>query len=95
MMITHRIESVRVYNEIFDALNLISKQKGENLYPQGKEYVTHALKDKGIRKITIMKREINSKYKYPFMQIWITLNPATLIEKEYEELIFIIKEIRC
>lgn len=87
MTITHRIESVRVYNEIFDALNLISKQKGVNLYSQGKEYITHALKDKGIRKIAVMKREINSKYKYPFMQISITLNPAILIGKGYGEII--------
>lgn len=32
MTITHRIYSVRVYNKVFDALNLINKPKGKNLY---------------------------------------------------------------
>lgn len=87
MTITYNIISLRIYSEIIENLKLISKEKGYNLYPNGNEYVTHAFSNFGMKKVSVLKRHINSKYQYPYMKISINLNPAILIGKGYEELI--------
>ena len=87
MTITHSILSKKIYDEIFENLNKLSKSKEGRFYPKGNEYITHAMKDKGFSRIALMKKKINSKYKYPYMQISITLNPAILIGKNIEDII--------
>lgn len=87
MTITHRIESTRIYNEVFKSLKDISERNGKAFYPEKSEYITHAMKEKGFQRIALMKKSVSSKYQYPYMQLSITLNPAILIGKGYEEII--------
>ena len=87
MTITHSIISRKIYDEIFENLNKLSKSKVGRFYPKGNEYITHAMKDKGFSRIALMKKKVNSKYKCPYMQISITLNPAILIGKNIEDII--------
>lgn len=87
MTITHSIISRKIYDEIFENLNKLSKSKEGRFYPKGNEYITHAMKDKGFSRIALMKKKVNSKYKCPYMQISITLNPAILIGKKIEDIV--------
>lgn len=86
MTITYRIESIRTYNEVFKSLKDISESNSKAFYPEQSEYITHAMKEKGFQRIALMRKMVSSKYKYPYMQLSITLNPATLIGKGYEEI---------
>lgn len=75
-MISNRILSAKVFNEIYKELEKVSGLKPRKI----KEvYVTEALKDKGFTHIMLTNKRIDSKYKYNFIQITIIINPVKLL----------------
>lgn len=77
LTITHQIKSPKVFDEIYKGLEIRVGQKPKKI---GKgNYVTEELKEIGLTYIRLTNKEVNSKYKYNFMQISITVNPAKLI----------------
>ena len=83
-MISHRILSAKVFNEIYKELEEITGAKPRKIKDI---YVTEALKDKGFTHIILTNKKIDSKYKYNFMQITIIMNPLKLLEVSKLELL--------
>lgn len=83
-MISHRILSPKVFNEIYKELEEITGVKPRKIKGI---YVTEALKDKGFTHIILTNKKIDSKYKYNFMQITIIMNPLKLLEVSKLELL--------
>ncbi|EQB3102277.1 hypothetical protein ACYIU4_003689 [Clostridium botulinum] len=78
--ITHRIFSIKQYNELYEILNNNSKNKNYKLYPDGTGvYKTHYLQDIGFNQIVLRKIYTKPKYKRPYIQIEILFNPKKLI----------------
>ena len=77
-MISHRILSPKVFNEIYKELEEITGVKPQKIKDV---YVTEALKEKGFTYIILTNKKIDSKYKYNFMQITIIMNPVKLLER--------------
>jgi hypothetical protein len=79
-----------MYNQIFKALDIISKREGVNFYPKDgsnkNTYVTNALKDKGFTEISLTKTKTDAKYKYPQKKLEIQLNPTKLLGRDIIEL---------
>lgn len=91
LLITNRIIENSTYQIIYNKLEEISKKKGEHLYPKcktktKKEYITNALKDEGFTEIRLLKKSVDKKYNYPYMQISILLNPTKLLGRDIVEL---------
>lgn len=84
--ITDRIITKKTYDEIYRSLDIISKNNNVNLYPVEGGYTTHALKDKGFTRITLLKKSVDPKYNHPYMQLEIQLNPTKLLGKDIIEL---------
>lgn len=77
-MITYRILSPKVFNEIYKGLEQLTGEKPKKV--KDGCYITKTLKEQGFTQIKLTNKKINaSKYKYNFMQISIILNPAKLI----------------
>lgn len=83
-MISHRILSPKVFNEIYKELEEITGVKPRKIKDI---YVTEELKDKGFTHIILTNKKIDSKYKYNFMQITIIINPLKLLEVSKLELL--------
>ena len=83
-MISHRILSAKVFNEIYKELEEITGVKPRKIKDI---YVTEALKDKGFTHIILTNKKVDSKYKYNFMQIKIIMNPLKLLEVSKLELL--------
>lgn len=77
LVITHRILSPKVFNEIYKNIEKITGNKAIKV--KAGTYVTSALKDIGFTNIQLTNKKVDSKYKYNFMQIKIILNPVKLI----------------
>lgn len=89
LLITHQIIHDEMYNQIFKALDGISKRQGVPFYPKDDNkniYVTNALKDKGFTQISLTKTKIDPKYKYPQKKLEIQLNPTKLLGRNIIEL---------
>ena len=83
-MISHRILSAKVFNEIYKELEEITGVKPRKIKDI---YVTEALKDKGFTHIILTSKKIDNKYKYNFMKITIIMNPLKLLEVSNLELL--------
>lgn len=86
VLITNRIYNIKMYNEIYKSLLVISKNNGVELYKSDIGYVTHALKNKGFTEIVLIKKYTQSKYTHPILQLTIQLNPTKLLNKNIVEL---------
>ncbi|WP_040191080.1 hypothetical protein, partial [Clostridium culturomicium] len=65
------------FDEIYKELERITGEKPRKV-SQG-IYVNNELREAGFTKVQLTNKKINSKYKYNFMQITITLNPVKLL----------------
>ena len=85
LTITHQIISPKTFDEIYKRLELIAREKPRKV----KEgcYVSEGLKEEGFTYIKLTSKKVNSKYKYNFMQITITMNPLKLIGRNKLEVL--------
>ena len=85
LTITHQIISPKTFDEIYKRLELIAREKPRKV----KEgcYVSEGLKEEGFTYIKLTSKKVNSKYKYNFMQIIITMNPLKLIGRNKLEVL--------
>lgn len=82
--ITSRITSKKLYEELFETLKNNSSYAHYPFYPDGDTlYKTHYLQDMGFNTILLRKLYPKEKYKRPFMQIEIFLNPKKLISDNH------------
>lgn len=86
-MISHRLISIRDYNEIFRVLDLISKKNNTTFRKKKYGYETKALIDYGFNKVILKKVKVDKKYKHDYLNITIILNPIRLINKNKLEVI--------
>lgn len=85
LMISHRIISSKVFNEIYKGLeNLTGKKPRKVGYG---EYTIEELKEEGFTYIKLINKRINKRYKYNFMQITIIMNPVKLIKRNKLEVL--------
>ncbi|MCQ2969807.1 MAG: hypothetical protein MJ191_06840 [Clostridium sp.] len=77
LMITHRILSYKMFEEIYKELEARAGKKARKVHEGC--YRIEALKEEGFTHIILTNKKIDSKYKYNFMQITIILNPVKLI----------------
>lgn len=82
LLITNRIYNMKMYNEIYKSLQVISKNNGFELYKSTMGYITHALKDQGFTEIVLIKKYTDSKYNQPILQLTIQLNPTKLLNRD-------------
>lgn len=75
-----------MYNQIYKSLEILSKNKGVNLYPHEQGYMTRALKDRGFTEILLSKFKVHEKYRHDYMQLTIQLNPTKLLGRDIIEL---------
>ena len=87
LMISHRLISIKDYNEIFRGLNLISKEHSTTFWKSNLGYETTALRDYGFNKIILKKVKVDKRYKHDYLNITIILNPIKLINKNKLEVI--------
>lgn len=81
--ITSPIISEKSYNNIYNNLKIISKNRGYNLYKESENlYLTNAFADLGIKEVRLRKTKIARKYNYYNKQIEMLVNPKRLIEKK-------------
>ena len=85
LTITHQVMSPKTFDEIYKRLELIAREKPRKV----KEgcYVSEGLKEEGFTCIQLTSKKVNSKYKYNFMQITITMNPLKLIGRNKLEVL--------
>lgn len=81
LMINNRFLSSTYYNEVFKALESISKENGSRFFKSKLGYETNALKEYGFNKIILKKLKIDERYSHDYLSITIILNPAKLIKK--------------
>lgn len=81
LMISHRLISIRDYNELFRVLDLISKENNTTFRKTNLGYETTELRDYGFNKVILKKIKVASKYKHDYLNITIILNPIKLISK--------------
>lgn len=80
--ITSEILSEETYNNIYNSLNKLSKNRGYNLYKEKDDtYKTNVFSDEGLKEIRLRKIKVDKKYNYKNKQIEIFLNPRRLIDK--------------
>ena len=87
LMISHRLISIRDYNEIFRVLDLVSKEHNVRFYKSKLGYETDVLRDYGFNKVILKKVKVDKKYKNDYLNITIILNPIRLINKNKLEVI--------
>lgn len=85
LMISHRIISSKVFNEIYKGLEYLTGKKPRKV-GYG-EYTIEELKEEGFTYIKLINKRINKRYKYNFMQITITMNPVKLIKRNKLEVL--------
>lgn len=81
LMINNRFLSSTYYNEVFKALESISKENGSRFFKGKFGYETNALREHGFNKIILKKLKIDERYRRDYLSITIILNPAKLIRK--------------
>jgi len=90
IVITHQIIPNKLYDQIYHALESLSKRERVKFYPKegskNKTYITNALKDKGFTEISLTKTKTDAKYKYPQKKLEIQLNPTKLLGRDLVEL---------
>lgn len=87
LMISHRLISIRDYNEIFRGLDLINKEHNTRFYKSKLGYETTVLRDYGFNRVILKKIKIDTRYKHDYLNITIILNPIKLINKDNLEVI--------
>ncbi len=87
LMISHRLLSIRDYNEIFRVLALISKENNTTFRKTNLGYETTALRDYGFNKVILKKFKVDKRYKNDYLNITIILNPIKLVNKDKLEVI--------
>ncbi len=87
LMISHRLLSIRDYNEIFRVLALISKENNTTFRKTNLGYETTALRDYGFNKIILKKIKVDTRYKHDYLNITIILNPIKLVNKTRIEVV--------
>ena len=81
LMISNRFLSSTYYNEVFKALESISKENGSRFFKGKFGYETNALKEHGFNKIILKKIKVDERYSHDYLSITIILNPSKLINK--------------
>lgn len=85
-MMTHRILSPKVFDEIYKGLEVRIGKKPRKVSEDC--YKTEELRDIGLSEIILTSKKIDTiKYKYNFMQMTIILNPIKLIGRNKLEVI--------
>lgn len=87
LMISHRLISIRDYNDIFRVLDLISKEHNTKFRKKKFGYETTALKDYGFNKVILKKIKVDKRYKNDYLNITIILNPIKLVNKTRIEVV--------
>ena len=85
LMITHRIISSKVFDEIYKGLEKVSGVKPKKV--GNGCYITAELRKVGFTNIQLTNKKVGSKYKYNLMQITIILNPVKLLMRNKLEIV--------